>query len=192
MIKLPPRYKDITGQRFGRWVAIRFDKKTTFSAKQKYGKKAYWLFRCDCGTTRILPANRLKFGDSTSCGCYHREIVSTNGGRTKRPYYRIWRNMVQRCTNPKDFAYNDYGGRGINVFKAWLHYDEFEKYLEEALGKRPSAKYSLDRIDNNAGYFPDNIKWSTRKEQARNKRIPKSLQNYSDKELLAEVLRRKL
>ena len=189
---LPPKYKNIEGQVFGRLTAVRFDPVSTFSKKTHLNRKAYWIFRCVCGTEKSIAAEKVKSGATKSCRCYHLEKVSTNGGRTKRPYYRIWRNMVQRCINPKDFAYKDYGGRGIKVFKAWLDYDEFEKYIQEKLGTRPSLKHSLDRIDNDGGYFPNNIKWSTYKEQARNKRIPKSLQNYSDTELLAEMRRRKL
>jgi hypothetical protein len=79
--------------------------------------------------------------------------------------------MVRRCTNPKDAAYSNYGGRGIAVYPEWLNYENFI----QDVGKRPSDKHSLDRIDNDKGYYPDNIRWTTKSYQAHNRRKRKAL-----------------
>jgi len=92
--------------------------------------------------------------------------MATTHGMTKTPEYRAWIDMKNRCFNPNHKRYSDYGGRGIAVCDRWLN---FKNFLAD-MGSRPSSKHSLNRIDNDSDYCPDNCKWSTRVEQANNKR----------------------
>lgn len=87
------------------------------------------------------------------------------------PYYKMWDSIIQRCTNPSHAGYKGYGERGINLHEDWRKsYKEFEKYIVENLGHKPSDDHSIDRIDNNGSYVPGNLKWSTREEQQNNTR----------------------
>jgi hypothetical protein len=92
------------------------------------------------------------------------------GGTTSHEY-SIWSTMIQRCTNPKNKRYEYYGGRGITVCERWI--SSFENFIED-MGYKPSSKHSIDRIDNNKGYSPDNCRWGTIQEQSRNKRMQKN------------------
>jgi len=161
-----PAFKDITGQRFGRLIVVRFS---------HMKKESFWLCRCDCGTEKILRIGTLRAGTTTSCGCAHRdELVArntTHGHNTRRKttsVYSRWAMMIQRCTNPRNSRWEWYGARGITVCKRWL---QFENFLAD-MGEPPPGT-SIDRIDNNRGYEPGNCKWNTSSEQAYNRR-PKS------------------
>jgi hypothetical protein len=125
--------------------------------------------RCDCGTEKTIRISSL--GTSArSCGCLNREVASTNNrthGMRKRNEYAIWTSMKQRCLNPAHRHYASYGGRGITVCQRWQ--DSFEAFLAD-VGPRPSKAHTLDRIDNDRGYEPDNVAWRTRTEQAQNRR----------------------
>jgi hypothetical protein len=134
--------------------------------------------KCDCGTIKDINLDSLKRGITNSCGCLHKELKGKpnlknqkQDGDWNTPTYRTHYAMMYRCYKPNHKQYKDYGGRGIEVYKEWHNYKGFKKYLiESGLGLRPSVEYSIDRIDNNKGYVPNNIRWSTYSEQAKNKR----------------------
>lgn len=152
---------ELTGQTFGRWTVLKRD-------GIKNGGKA-WICRCDCGTIAIIRGNSLRTGTSKSCGCLQRDIVSkiaTKHGMHNSREMNSWKSMIQRCTNPNCTTYEDYGGRGISICKRWK---KFENFYED-MGERP-LYHSLERIDNNGDYGPDNCKWATQSEQSRNQRI---------------------
>lgn len=151
--------------RSGKLLALSVNKEVT--AKRNY---AYYDCLCDCGTVKPVRRNHFLNGKIRSCGCLHRE---TNGdavrthGRSGTRVYRIWKGVVRRCTKPNSMGYPDYGGRGIKVCDRWLA--SFVAFYED-VGDPPSAKHSIDRIDNDGNYEPGNTKWSTGVEQGRNKR----------------------
>lgn len=149
---------DLTGQTFGRLKVSGLAEAT--------GRGVHWLCICRCGVVVRLRTNSLTSGNSTSCGCKRRESV-TKHGKKHTPEYAAWRSMINRCHRPGNRNYPNYGGRGITVCDQWRN--DFARFLED-VGKRPSDKHSLDRIDNDKSYEPGNVRWATSKEQIRNRR----------------------
>ena len=134
------------------------------------GMRATGIFRCECGTEKELEMSRVRTGKTLSCGCYHAEkmaLLRTTHGNTGGDEYNTWSHMIQRCHNPKNTAYERYGGRGVSVCDEWRK--DFAAFLQH-VGKRPSKLHSIDRINNDVGYCPGNVRWATAKEQSRNKR----------------------
>ena len=156
---------DMTGQKFGRLTVIN-------EAGRSKCCKALWLCVCSCGGNKVVLGRNLKKGTTKSCGCLRKEISkvkATTHGLSNSRTYSIWANLIQRCCNKKDKDYCNYGGRGISVCGRWL--DSFNNFLED-MGMPPRGG-SIDRLNNNGNYEPGNCRWTTRKEQARNRRTNK-------------------
>lgn len=151
-----PKFLDRTGLRYGRLTVL------GYLANRK------WQCLCDCGNE--LPVIGDNLGRNTrSCGCLQIERSSESSrthGLSKSPEHGVWSTMLRRCDNPSQDSYKLYGDRGIDVCERWHSFENF--YAD--MGQRPSPLHSLERIDNQKGYFPKNCRWATPAEQSRNKR----------------------
>ena len=168
---------------YGRWTVLSF-----------YGRdkrnNILWKCKCVCGVEKNVYGNSLRSGQSTSCGCYNREVTSrpkshghAKHSKSSTEYY-AWGHMKDRCFNKKNKQYSNYGGRGITVCERWAN--SFELFLKD-VGFRPSPKHSLDRYPNNDGnYEPGNCKWRLVAEQNRNKRDNRWLESNGEKMVLTD------
>ncbi len=146
-------------------IGQRFNKLTILEEVAARSKGRVFRCRCDCGNIKDILMMHIVRSKTMSCGCYRRQ-VSTKHGMWESREYATWENMIQRCTNPKSENYYLYGGRGITVCDQWSK--SFEAFYED-MGSRPDNT-SLDRIDGNKGYYKENCKWSTPREQMINAR----------------------
>lgn len=163
------RLQDLTGQRFGKLTVLSYD-------HINRGGFACWCCLCDCGNETIVPSGALKSGNTRSCGCLHAEASPKNlpppkHGMHGSKIYRTWTNIKTRCYNPNDKDYKDYGGRGITMYAPWIHdFAAFFNYVV-TLEHYGEKGYTLDRIENDKGYQPGNLRWADAKTQERNRRI---------------------
>lgn len=170
--------KDLTGKRFGSLTVMSRDP----------NRKSYWLCQCDCGQETSVFHSNLQREHTRSCGCLgSRQTIGNRvrkHGMTRAPEYKPWKSILQRCLNPRDAAFKDYGGRGITVCESWQH--SFESFYAD-MGPRPTPEHSIDRIDNNLGYGPSNCRWSTQTEQCNNKRNNRIVEYLGEQMTLTEA-----
>jgi hypothetical protein len=167
------RLIDLTGHRFGRLTTLNY--KGLGHGSAKHGK---WECRCDCGNIVLIAGIKLRNGHTKSCGCLRIETCQENGRRNRRHGQRntslwaVWHGIIERCTNHN---FKSYGGRGITVCQEWKRFENFFDW-NISLGENGYKKgLSIDRIDNNQGYFPSNCRWTTAIVQGRNKRNNKMI-----------------
>lgn len=170
---------DLTGRRFGRLVVLEM--------AQDNGKITRWKCRCDCGNISTVTVYNLTNGHTKSCGCLRDEKVreraiarNATHRKTNSRLYPIWHSMKQRCTDPHQPAWKYYGGRGITVCDEWLHsFEAFYRWAYENGYRDDAPKWecTLDRIDNNGNYCPENCRWVDMKTQIANQRKDRSRRN---------------
>jgi hypothetical protein len=154
---------DLTGRRVGRWAVLRRNGSTS-------NGNAAWHCRCDCGNERTVASTSLVEAVSLSCGCLAiertREANATHGESKKTPEYETWVGIKKRCTNSRTKAWKYYGGRGITMCDRW--FSSYENFLAD-MGRKPTPKHSIDRINNDGNYEPGNCRWATSLQQNNNR-----------------------
>jgi len=176
-----PAFIDVTGQRFGRLVAMKIEPSNQIGTR--------WRCKCDCGSEAVTYIGRLRNGETQSCGCYQRECISARkrihgqshgiSGKAGRLYV-IWMRMRSRCHDEGSADYPRYGGRGINICPEWATFLGFEKW---ALANGYRGNLTIDRFpDNDGNYEPSNCRWATPVEQARNRPGYNVIYTYKGKE----------
>lgn len=151
---------EMTGSVFGRLTIVKRH------ADDVNTKEAKWECLCECGKTHIASGQKLRRGDIQSCGCLLKDLKTTHG-LAETAEYRIWRHVKGRTRSETNNNYQQYGGRGITMSDEW--FDSFETFYKD-MGPRPSEDHSIEREDNDKGYFKGNCKWATKTEQANNRR----------------------
>lgn len=163
---MPQKLLDIRGRRFGRLIVLEY-----------ITSNRLWLCRCDCGNFSFFLGSALRRGHNKSCGCLKEEILSSEykikhgearKGSISREL-RVWRSMHERCYYQRYRCFHRYGGRGVQICMRWHKSNDngYKNFLSD-MGRAPSPKHSIDRINNDGHYMPSNCRWATQKEQMQN------------------------
>jgi len=192
---MPMPLNDLTGKKFGRLTVL-----------ERHGTSSnpvMWKCRCDCGTEKPIAYKHLKYGGTVSCGCYRSEVSrksvthghtcshpvthgqSCRAGGNRTKLYTTWEGIKQRCHNPNDKGYKNYGGRGITVCDRWKN--SFENFFKD-MGVKPKG-LTLERIENDKGYSKENCKWATMKQQASNRRNSRFITYNGETKIMTEWAR---
>lgn len=174
--------KNLSG-RFGRLTIVARDGSSNDG-------QAMWRVICDCGNTARVRGASLRSGATQSCGCYKLQRISETKwkhGSTESKEYRIWSGILTRCKNKNRRFYKNYGGRGIMVCDRWAN--DFSAFLSD-MGPMPSDAHTLDRINNDGDYDPDNCRWATRTEQNNNRRDNRIVIYSGSQMSLADAIRK--
>ncbi|HJA66985.1 hypothetical protein B5F07_18395 [Lachnoclostridium sp. An169] len=159
-----PKRIDLTGKQFN------FLRVIEYSGNTRHGE-ALWLCECKCGTRKNIPGSKIRKGEIKSCGCMKKElsgIANVKHGMKKTRIYRIWQGIKQRTTNPNNGEFSEYGGRGVDICVEWAN--SFESFKQWSFENGYSDNLTIDRINNQKGYYPENCRWITIKDNCRNKR----------------------
>lgn len=175
---------DLIGKKFGRLTVIKRAENTVLPCGQT---KTRWLCRCDCGNEIITQGYSLKNGHTKSCGCLNREmrvIANTKHGKHGTRIYKSWESMKARCYNNNDKKFPRYGGRGITVCDEWRN--DFQVFYDWAISHGYKEGLTIDRINNDGNYCPENCRWVGLNEQANNKSTNQFLTYNGETKTIAE------
>lgn len=164
---------NLIGNKYGRLTVLKL------APKRENSTKRYWICECECGNIIEVRTANLISGHTKSCGCLHKEILkqdrygnNIDNINKHKIIYSVWNSMRSRCYNPKNKAYKYYGERGIKICDEWQYFPNFKKWACE---NGYNIGLTIDRIDSNGNYEPNNCRWTTMKKQQNNKRNTKYL-----------------
>ena len=179
------KFKDLTGLKFGRLTVIKLDHKK--QRNDKRGTRCYWLCECDCGNITTVLTEALKSGHTKSCGCLGKEKrleANKTHNLTNNRIYSIWHGIKARCFNNNEKAYKNYGERGITLCEEWKN--NFMTFYNWSINNGYQDNLTIDRINVNGNYEPNNCRWVNQKQQSRNMRKNHNITYKGETHCLAE------